>query len=167
MCSKYLVVCDRRENFPSRVEWLDRAWGEVPVSYVQDGEELRSTSYLDVKVNKWELNSGWSGRQVDEPWIRIEFFRDNFLKSFVEENAFPFDLDFSSDMLLVFELDDGWLDVDKYLIENIVCVLSEKCRCYLWRGRFELLGREYFKNIPSKIEVKNMLIDCQHELKGA
>lgn len=56
LTNRYAVVVESGSDLPDREILVSRAWGDVPVSYIQDQEAFNDCSFLDLKVNKWELN---------------------------------------------------------------------------------------------------------------
>jgi len=156
MYSKYIVVIDKGISLPSRICLLEDAWGKkVPVSFVQDDEELDAASYLDVKVNKWEANSKWSNMQDEEPWIRIEILRNGNLVNFLSENEFQFSVDSENYFLVVLELDEGWQEIDQVILARLVKIISATHQCYAYDsiGKYVICS-DYLKSLPSKERVR-------------
>jgi len=159
MYSKYIVLINKSIFLPSRISLLEKAWGEeLPVSFLQDAEELDAASYLDVKVNKWEANDKWSKMQAEEPWIRIEILRDNSLENFLRKNKRLFFVDNESCFLVVLELDSGWQDIDQILLARLVKEVSETDQCYACDDSGKYIAcSKYLKSLPSKEAVKKMV----------
>lgn len=163
MYSKYLVLIDKNNKLPDRVSLVEKAWGDLPVSHIQDAEDLNEASYLDLKVNKWEVNGKWSTKQNQEPWIRIEILRGESLLRFVNQNDFGFPVDQSDSFLMTFELDEldeGWLDVDYALIANLVRVLPAAQKIFAYDESYiRIDGYKHFETVPTKDLVKEKLIN--------
>jgi len=157
--SKYIVLIDKSASLPSRIHLLGEAWGkEIPVSFVQDNEELDAASYLDVKVNKWEANSKWSDIQNEEPWIRIEILRDSSLINFLDENKSQFPVDKKNYFLVVLELDNGRQEIDQVLLALLVKIISATHECYAYDDLGKtIICTEYLKSLPSREAVKKMV----------
>ena len=160
MYSKYLVVIDKDVALPDRGLLFEEAWGkDIPVSFVQDNETLDAASYLDVKVNKWEINEKWSHLQSEEPWIRIEVLRGQGFKKYVTENECPFIGDNNDSFLVVFELDEGGVQVDEFLLARLVKTTSETHRPFAYdeSGKY-VPCFEYFQSLPPKEMVKTLCL---------
>ena len=130
MISKYIVLFEKTNQLPDRQTWVEKSWGYLPTSYSQDNEDLNKATYLDVKVNKWELNNKWSSSQLDEPIIRIEMIRGKSLAEFAPTN----DLQEGQDptLLLIFELEGDGVEVDYNLFVNLISELVKKQNCFVY-----------------------------------
>ncbi len=96
---------------------------------------MNHAEYLDVKVNKWESNSEWSGK--GEPFVRIGIFRNCQLADFVREGELSAPSDFQPKVILTMELDCGGSEIDVALFRSLVCVVMRCGVGYRWRGSWE------------------------------
>lgn len=160
MYPKYVVLIKKDARLPSRQVLLDEAWGEnMPISYIQDEEALDAASYLDIKVNKWEINPAWSTLQDEEPWIRIEIFRKKGVDEFRGGIARNFSSNLEGYILLSFELDDGWDEIDLLLLGRLVKVISINNECYALNDSGEYMHCEdLFYSIPSVSVIQKLLL---------
>lgn len=113
-----MILASEDTEFPNRQEWILAAWGTIPISYVQESEDINEASYLDIKVNKWELNPVWSKVQAQEPWIRIEFIRG-------EEIRYQTQATKRDRLLVILELDGPCKEVDYQLLYRLAQVLVQ------------------------------------------
>ncbi|MRJ43377.1 hypothetical protein KF946_07890 [Idiomarina loihiensis] len=162
MYSKYIILIDKNATLPSRSSIVESAWGnDVPISFIQDNEVLNDASYLDFKVNKWEANSKWSEMQDDEPMIRVEIFREERVADFLRDNELWFAFDYEHYFLVALELDDGWHEVDQFLLARVVKVLAENQKVYAYddvKGYIDC--GDYLQSLPSKEAVrKSVFLD--------
>ncbi|WP_417440284.1 hypothetical protein [Idiomarina sp.] len=156
MYSKYIILIDKNATLPSRSSIVERAWGkDVPISFVQDNEVLNDASYLDFKVNKWEANGKWSEMQDQEPLIRVEIFREERIADFMRENELQCTFDYEGYFLVALELDDGWHEVDQFLLARVVNVLAENQKLYAYddvKGYIDC--GDCLQSLPSKEAVR-------------
>ncbi|BFM49948.1 hypothetical protein [Marinomonas sp. THO17] len=156
MYSKYIVLIDNKVPLPSRASIVNDAWGEsIPVSFVQDAEVLNDASYLDLKVNKWEANGKWSEMQEQEPWIRVETYRDERVREFLDENQLRLTVNNKNCFLVALELDDGWQEIDQVLLACVVKALVKIQNIYAYddvKGYIDC--GDYLKSLPSKESVR-------------
>ncbi|MDH4608949.1 hypothetical protein [Pseudomonas sp. BN102] len=158
MYRKYFVVCEDLEGFPCREEFIEKAWGDLPVSFFQDDEFLSKASYLDVKVNKWEVSQEWSTLQEVEPCIRIDFLRDERLAEFCREVRLSGCEVSSAEVVLVLELDGEGMELDELLLASMVRVLSETYQCYALDELPMLLDGKFFLVVPSREDLMAALL---------
>jgi hypothetical protein len=121
---EYWVVLNAGRADLERKALLCRAWGRLPVSYVQDHEDLASCTYLDVKVNKWEIDSLWSKLQPQEPWIRLEFFRGELLDPLLGKYGLSLASRKSCNTIVVIRVDEGGSDIDRKLALALASALT-------------------------------------------
>ena len=107
MSDKYVVVLDAGSDLPERDYLISNAWGDVPVSYVQDEVAFNECSFLDLKVNKWEVNNEWSKQQVSEPWIRIEKVEGEVLNDFLLNESSSWPKENVPEKIITIELDEA------------------------------------------------------------
>ena len=159
MYSKYIVFIDNKVPLPERISIISRSWGEdIPISFSQDNEVLNDASYLDLKVNKWEANSKWSEIQNQEPWIRVEIYRDEQVGEFVLKNKLRLNFDCDNYFLLVIGLDDGWQEIDQILLG---CIVKATMKSYQTYGYDDTKGyiicHDYLNSLPSKDTVRQYI----------
>lgn len=132
MAFKYAVDFEEGFILPHRSDWVEQAWGDVPVSYMQDDETLNNCSFLDLKINKWELSAAWSERHKlrREPMIRIEILRGEERNRFLTESNCSLIMASANGTLLVLELDEGGWDIDEILLLRLVSVFWGKSKIY-------------------------------------
>ena len=159
MYSKYLVMIDVDTSLPSRKSMVEIAWGEdVPISFVQDNEVFNEASYLDFKVNKWEVNQKWSEMQDEEPWIRLEIIRDIQIKDYVSENKLTFSFDYKRYYLVALELDDGWQEIDQALLARVVVSLAKNKKVYAFDDNEGYIDcTDTLSSLPSKKTVRKSI----------
>jgi hypothetical protein len=160
MSSKYAAVLRRETSLPERELLIGQAWGDVPVSYVQDQECLNDCSFLDLKINKWEVNPNWSGRQDSDVWIRIEILKEARLVEYLQNEVCPLSVDVDHEILVVFELDEGWSAFDNLLLLRLVSAFCDFSKIYKWCGIFQELSSGVFSCLPSKNDI------CERLQKG-
>lgn len=160
MTSKYAAVTGSEHLFLDRNYLIVQAWGDVPVSYVQDNECINECSFLDLKVNKWEINRRWSDRQSIEPWIRIEILRGQLLDEYLENKNCPLCIDSACESLISFELDEGGIDLDELLLLRFVSVFIAQSKVYKLTDRFEEIDSRTISALPTKEAVREKLIRC-------
>lgn len=124
MSIKYLTIFNKNSTPPERQDLINRAWGDLPTSHIQGGEKIKDSDYLDIKVNKWEVNPLWSKRQSPEPFIRIEILKDEKLNSYLKSSGLTDRLAVESNFAMVIEMDEGAIDIDQVLMLNLFAVLS-------------------------------------------
>lgn len=114
---------------------LRRAWGDLPVSFCQDQEDLNACAYLDVKVNKWEIDKRWSAIQPREPWIRLEFFRGDSLRVFLAECGVSLVIWGAPECLVVLRIDEGGWEIDRRLAMTLASVIADGGAIFAREGR--------------------------------
>ena len=120
---KYTAFLDDARPIPQRDVWIRSAWGDAPISYVQDHEFLTNATFFDVKVNKWEIDKRASFDTPDDVWIRVEINRrentqhnhDNFSKN-PHENA---------KVLIHFDMDTPCGEMDYVYYLSLIAALME------------------------------------------
>lgn len=160
MSNRYAVVLGPGSILPDRELLISQAWGNVPVSYVQDHEDLNECSFLDLKINKWEVNSQWSSTQDSESWIRIEILKGKVLEEYLQNEGCPLSVEVARETLVVFELDEGGIAVDDMLLLRLVSVFYGRFRVYRWSDRIEEVSANTFASLPARHRVRERLIKC-------
>lgn len=160
MTSKYAAVTGSESLFPERDYLIGQAWGDVPVSYVQDNECINECSFLDLKINKWEMNKRWSDRQNVEPWIRIEIIKGLLIDEYLENKKYPLYMDCACESLIVFELDEGGIAIDELLLLRLVSVFFPQSKVYRLTDRFEEIDSRAISGLPTKEVVREKLVSC-------
>ncbi|PZS93352.1 hypothetical protein A7X83_06045 [Stenotrophomonas maltophilia] len=156
MSRKYAISMHSSIVLPQRSVWLRAAWGDLPVSYFQSDESLNDCSFIDLKVNKWEISG--SGAQGDlDPFIRVEIINGRELVDYLGDTEFCPPVDVAEETLLVFELDDGGDESDEWLLMRLVSVVAEDNRLYCWRDGFQQIGREFSCTVPALGDVRMRL----------
>ncbi|WP_434771303.1 hypothetical protein [Pseudomonas entomophila] len=122
---KYLAIFNKNSRPPERQALVNKSWGDLPTSYIQGGEKINDSDYLDIKVNKWEVNPLWSKRQSPEPFIRIEILKDKKLNAYLKSFGLTDRLAVESNFAMAIELDEGEIDIDQALMLNLLAVLSD------------------------------------------
>jgi len=130
MVSKYFIFFDKKILIPARNTWIKKAWGNLPYSYVQDDEDLNKATYLDLKINKWEVDRKWSTHQAEEPWIRIELLNGVDVSNCLSENGFNHEK--TPGFLLFFELDGDGDEIDYDLLDSLVASLVNQQECNIY-----------------------------------
>jgi len=74
MSRKYAVSMHSSTVLPQRSAWVSAAWGDLPVSHFQSDENLNDCSFIDLKVNKWEISGSRLQWGLD-PFIRAEILK--------------------------------------------------------------------------------------------
>ncbi|WP_053162415.1 hypothetical protein [Pseudomonas brassicacearum] len=161
MGSKYAVVLGQDTVLPERDSLISQAWGDVPVSYVQDQEIFSECSFLDLKINKWEVNTQWSSRQGSEPWIRIEILKEKALEEYLQDEGHSLPVEVSRDVLVVFELDEGGVALDEMLLLHLVSVFYKSCKVYKWCDDFQEVNEETFTTLPATHIIQERLLRCE------
>ncbi|QXH58844.1 hypothetical protein [Pseudomonas maumuensis] len=158
MDTKFLIVSPLRDSLPPREDVLTQAWGELPVSYVLDEADLNEASYMDVKVNKWEVNPIWSERYGLEPLIGVEFLKGESLKAYLQETDLAPAVDVRTQRLIVVTLDEeGRSEIDGLLTKALVRVLAKSGQCYLVAEDLTPVDEHYFLSLPSAGALKRQL----------
>ncbi|WP_369038400.1 hypothetical protein [Stenotrophomonas maltophilia] len=159
MGTKYVVVLVAGKGLPERNSLVYQAWGEVPVSYFQDHESLNESSFLDLKVNKWEVNAEWSRKSEDEPWIRIEILRGGVVAEYLATQGLSL-LAGVGEALLSIEMDDGGGEIDEILLAHLVSVFMPGNRVFRWRDELSEIDGEYISRFPAREAVLEQLRRC-------
>ena len=157
MNHRYAVVLDAGSVLPDRASLVSLAWGDVPVSHVQDHELINECSFLDLKVNKWEIDSRWSSKQESEPWIRIEVFKGQALEEYLLSEGFPLPLDAASETLIIFGLDEGGTSVDDMLLLRLVSVFCGRFSVYRLSDHVEKMSENTMASLPAVHTVREQL----------
>lgn len=162
MSVRYVVVFEAGSILPDREFLISKAWGNLPVSYVQDHETLNECSYFDLKVNKWEVNSSWSDKQESEPWIRIEILKGGALKEYLHNENCPLSIDFECETLMIFWLDEGGAEMDEILLLRLVSVFYGRFKVYIWSDCvIEEVSANIISFLPNQQTVRERLIKCE------
>ncbi|WP_238704396.1 hypothetical protein [Pseudomonas sp. RU47] len=151
---------------PDREILVSRAWGDVPVSYIQDQESFNDCSFLDLKVNKWELNKKWSAKQNSELWIRIEKLKGVALDDFLYRDGSLWPVDMAEKTLIIIELDEGGSALDHCLLLRLVSVFLGQFRVYRWSDGIEEVSEEIAASLPAQQTVLERLIRCEQASSG-
>ncbi|HHA2536782.1 TPA: hypothetical protein ACOEBE_004477 [Stenotrophomonas maltophilia] len=159
MGTGYVVVLVAEGVIPERESLVCQAWGEVPISYFQDHESLNECSFIDLKVNKWEINAEWSRKSEVEPWIRIEILRGGAVAEYLVAQGLS--LVVEGGALLSIEMDDGGGEIDEILLVNLVSVFMPGNRVFQWRGGLSEIDGEYISRFPAREEVLERLRHCR------
>jgi len=161
MTNRYAVVLESGAELPERAFLVNQAWGSVPVSFVQDEEAFNDCSFLDLKINKWEVNVEWSGKQVVEPWIRIEKIKEEKLDEFLKKENRPWPLDVAGKTLMTIQMDEGGSALDDVLLLRLVSVFLERFKVYRCDDRVEEVSRGCIASVPAQNTVLEWLIKCE------
>lgn len=153
---KYIVVIESESSLPDRRFLVGQAWGDLPISYFQDGEVFGEGAFLDLKVNKWEINSKWSAKQDNEPWIRIEVLQGRTAEEFINNTMCPLP-EVLNKKLIVMELDEGGGAIDEMLLQRLVAVFCEAFRVFRWGGCLEELNERSIASLPTLHFVREQL----------
>lgn len=159
MGTRYVVVLVAGEALPERNSLVYQAWGDVPFSYFQDHESLNESGFLDLKINKWEVNAEWSRKSEDEPWIRIEILRGGAVTEYLAAQGFSLVVGVG-EALLSIEMDDGGGDIDEILLAHLVSVFMPGNRVFQWRDELSEIGGEYISRFPAREAVLEQLRRC-------
>jgi hypothetical protein len=147
MSDEYVVAVGREASLPPRNVLISQAWGSLPVSYFQDHEDLDECSFLDLKVNKWEINDLWAGNGI-EPAIRIDILKGAALSDFMRNHDFPISC-VAYERLLVLKLDEGAEAIDEMLLLRLISVLVGIGKVYVLRQRVEELTEGSINAMPT------------------
>jgi len=158
MSNRYAVILESESVLPERELLVSEAWGSVPVSYVQDQEIFNECSFLDLKVNKWEVDSQWSSKQDLEPLIRIEKLTDEGLEEFLQQEGCRWSLDMAGKKLIIIEMDEGGGAVDDMLLMRLLSVFHARFKVYSCSDSIEELSDASF---PTQQSVRDRLIKCE------
>ncbi|WP_092418662.1 hypothetical protein [Pseudomonas sp. NFPP07] len=161
MSSRYAVVLGPGSILPDRGFLISQAWGDVPVSYVQDHEIFNECRFLDLKINKWELNSRWSNKQDSEPWIRIEILKGQVLEEYLQNEGCPLSVEVARETLMIFDLDEGGSAVDDMLLLRLVSVFYDRFRVYKWSDRIEEMSANSIASLPARDTIRERLVKCE------
>ncbi len=160
MTDKYAVALESGGVLPERENLILQAWGDVPVSYVQDEELLSACSFLDVKINKWEVNKQWSTQQESEPWIRMEILRGQALEDYFQHNGKTLRNAGQYKALLILELDEGGVEVDVFLFMRLISVFSESFKVYRFCDGVQEVDEKALASISARNTVMERLVGC-------
>lgn len=153
MSRKYAIALHASVVLPQRDAWIHAAWDDVPVSHFQSDEDLNNCSFLDLKVNKWEIGSEERAEE-SEPFIRVEILRAHALVEHLGETVYRQPVDAAQEIILVLELDDGGNELDEGLLKRLVSILAEGNRLYCWKDGFRLAGMEFAQAVPTLKDVQ-------------
>lgn len=131
---RYAVFLGSNYHFPSRGMLFSCAWGSLPASYFQDDEALEKCSFIDMKVNKWEVNERWRLRQADEPWIRVELVRGDDVAEYLAAFSSVLPAGRIINTVALFDMDEGAEEVDEILLLRIAFAFSGGDSIYLTDG---------------------------------
>lgn len=160
MSDKYAVALESGGVLPERENLILQAWGDVPVSYVQDEELLSACSFLDLKINKWEVNKQWSTQQESEPWIRMEILRGQALEDYFQHNGKTLRNAGQYKALLILELDEGGVEVDVFLFMRLISVFSESFKVYRFYDGVQEVDEKALASISARNTVMERLVGC-------
>ena len=152
----YVVVLNAGEAIPERSSLVYQAWGDVPFSYFQGHESMAESGFLDLKVNKWEVNAEWSRNSDGEPWIRIEIVRGARVAEWLATHGLACMAGMGG-VLLIAEMDDGGGELDEVLLARLVSVFIPRNRAFHWCNELNEIDGEYISRLPSREEVLERL----------
>ena len=161
MSNRYAVVLEPGAHLPERDALVSQAWGSVPVSYFQDREVFSDCSFLDLKVNKWEVNREWSSKQSSEPWIRIEKFKGQSLDEFLRKEGAVLPVDMAGITLMIIEMDEGGIALDYCLLLRLVSGFLDQFKVYRWSGSLEEVFQNTIVSLPDRHGILEQLIKCE------
>lgn len=161
MNSKCAVVLGVGSVLPERDCLIRKAWGNVPVSYFQDEEDLNACSFLDLKINKWEINGEWSCRQFEEPWIRIEVLRGQVLVEHLRAETWSPPMNSAEETLIIFKLDEGGSELDEVLLLRLVSVFFGDGKLYRWCDGFQEIGEGAIAALPTLQALQERMLKCE------
>ncbi|HDS1578932.1 hypothetical protein WG628_05020 [Stenotrophomonas maltophilia] len=159
MGTGYVVVLNAGETIPERNSLVHQAWGDVPFSYFQGHESMAESEFLDLKVNKWEINAEWSRNPDGEPWIRIEIVREARVAEWLATHGLA-QMAGMGGVLLIVEMDEGGGELDEVLLARLVSVFSPGNRALLWCNGLHEIDGEYISRLPSREDVLERLRRC-------
>ncbi len=159
MGTGYVVVLNAGETIPERNSLVHQAWGDVPFSYFQGHESMAESEFLDLKVNKWEINAEWSRNPDGELWIRIEIVREARVAEWLATHGLAWMAGMGG-VLLIAEMDEGGGELDEILLARLVSVLSPGNRAFLWCNGLHEIDGEYISRLPSREDVLERLRRC-------
>jgi hypothetical protein len=160
MSDKYVVVLDAGTDLPERDYLISNAWGDAPVSYVQDEVAFNECSFLDLKVNKWEVNNEWSKQQVSEPWIRIEKVEGEVLNDFLLNEGSAWPKENVPEKIITIELDEGGSEVDEILLQRLIAVFFGRFKVYRCSDRIEEVSQGTIDTIPTLDAIHERIRRC-------
>lgn len=161
MRARYVAVIGAGVVLPERELLISLAWGAAPVSCFQDRESLDDCSFLDLKVNKWEVNADWSRGQYEEPFIRIEILRGAALAEYMHNEVPSLPVSDIGEAVLVFELDEGGSKLDEVLLLRLVSVFFEGNKLYRWCDGFREISEEEVASLPTRQSLLERLVACE------
>lgn len=154
MSFKFFVVSKARDQLPACAALLADAWGDLPVSYMQGDENLNKASFIDAKVNKWEVNRRWGDVYGIEPTVRVELLKGDALKTYVTDEKWVPEVDLEADRLVVLERDEGGSEIDDVLAIALLSVFARGGECYRLEEGLYRLGEAFFSALPSKDTIR-------------
>lgn len=120
---KYTAFLNGVRPIPQRDVWIRSAWGDVPISYVQDHEFLTNATFFDVKVNKWETDKRAAFDMPDDVWIRIEIKRrDNVQRGHDDISKSSHE---HTQILMHFDMDAPYGEMDYVYYLSLIAALME------------------------------------------
>ncbi len=163
MYCKYLILFDDVVKLPQRADLISKAWGERnPVSFFQSDEDLNKATFLDVSINKWEVNPKWSDEYDVAPLVRIEILRGSAVKDFTSENHIIVPSDTLS--ALVFSLDDGYKNIDILLLTRLVYEIKNFIECIVYGCNSlpyqEINPDTFFDKLPGIRDLNANILNC-------
>lgn len=153
MSAEYWIFISADNPLPHRELLLRTAWAGLPVSYSQDSEDINTCTYLDVKINKWELKTVAAG--MSESWIRIEILKGIRASNYLKEKGVAISDNKKSEILIVLRADDGSAEIDKSLMVMLAAVIANEAPLYRYdeeSGIEEVDSREIVKMASSEIQ---------------
>ncbi|WP_057434797.1 hypothetical protein [Pseudomonas syringae group genomosp. 3] len=160
MTDKYAVALDSGVVLPERENLIRQAWGDVPVSHFQDEDVLNDCSFLDLKINKWEVNKQWSVQQESEPWIRMEILRGQALEEYLRNDGEALRNNTQHEALVVIEMDEGGMEIDDFLLMRFISVFNESFKVYRFCDGFQEVNKEVLASIPARNTIMERLVGC-------
>jgi hypothetical protein len=129
---RYAIALDKGVFLPCRDVWLEEAWGELPVSYIQGDYDLNECDFLDVKVDKWEVSPEWRKRYRahPEPMINIKIYKGRKLKKYLRSTGCPIPEVLAGKIFVTLELEGDGEAIDEMLMERLVSFFSGEARLY-------------------------------------
>lgn len=157
MSFKFFVVSKVRDPLPARAALLADAWGDLPVSYMQGHENLNKASFIDAKVNKWEVNHRWGDVYGIEPTVRVELLKGDALKAYVDDEQWVPKVDLETDRLVVLERDEGGSEIDDVLALALLSVFARGGECYRLEEGLHELREAFLSSLPSKDAIRSAI----------
>jgi hypothetical protein len=131
----------------------------VPVSYVQDDENLNFCGFLELKVNKWEINTESRECGRFEPYIRCKISKAGAAETSRASFDFSSLLGAGCETYIVLESDEDAGEVDNMLLLRLVAVLSRAGKAYVLRDRLNEMSEDELRAVPTKSVVLTRLME--------